>query len=130
MAPEFLDVALDRLPAAAIPGFDPAAPLPDTLYGAPIEITALDPTRRLLVLLPAARPTWPATCWAAQSRPAAARSVSFCEGTGEQMCIVERDGGAAPGGASGGLGPCPAQVLRLPAADARAVGRSGCAAEL
>ncbi len=88
MAPEFLDVALDRLPAAAIPGFDPAAPLPNTLYGAPIEITALDPTRRLLVLLPAGETDLASNLLGGAITASGSTVVSFCEGTGEQMCIV------------------------------------------
>lgn len=89
LAPDFLDVALGRLPAAAIPGFDPAEPLPAELYGAPIEITALDPARRRLVLLPANEAELGTNRLGGAVTASGSAASSFCAGTGEQMCVVD-----------------------------------------
>lgn len=90
LAPDFLDVALGRLPAATIPGFDPASPLPAELYGAPIEITALDPAQRRLVLLPADEAELGANRLGGAVTASGSAAISFCQGTGEQMCIVDQ----------------------------------------
>lgn len=89
LAPDFLDVALGRQPAAAIPGFDPAAPLPATLYGAPIEITALDPARRRLVWNPQRAEELATNRLGGAVSADGSATLSFCVGAGEQMCVVD-----------------------------------------
>lgn len=90
LAPDFMDVALGRQPAAAIPGFDPASPLPTELYGAPIEITALDPARRRLVLLPADEAELSLNRLGGAVTASGSAAISFCAGTGDQMCVVDQ----------------------------------------
>ncbi len=90
LAPGFADVALGRQPAAAIPGFDPAEPLPANLYGAPIEITALDPARRLLLWLPADKAELSANRLGGAVTASGSAALSFCGGTGEDLCIVDQ----------------------------------------
>ncbi len=89
LTPAFADVALGRQPAAAIPGFDPAGPLPGELYGAPIEITALDPARRRLVLLPASEAELSANRLGGAITDSGRATLSFCGGMGEQLCIED-----------------------------------------
>lgn len=89
LAPDFVDVALGRQPAAAIPGFDPAAPLPAALYGAPIEITALDPARRRLIWGPRSAADLETNQLGGAVSADGSAALSFCVGAGEQMCIVD-----------------------------------------
>lgn len=90
LVPDFFDVALRSAPIDSIPGFDPVAPLPDMLYGVPIEISAQTlPELTQQLLAPVGVESLTTNALGGANSVAGNATLSFCQGTDDEMCIFD-----------------------------------------
>jgi hypothetical protein len=90
LVPDFFDMTLGLAPIGSIPGFDPVAALPDTLYGAPIEISALTlPEMSQQILGPNGAESLTTNALGGANEIVGNATLSFCQGADEEMCIFD-----------------------------------------